>query len=116
MPLQEPATLSNNNSENGTAPQNYDVNDISEPIEESKEVQANQENMMSSEAICNDLEMLLETGYAQLNQSRVDFEATNEENLFPKGITIYDGDSDDNSNYESDEVEGGYEVICSREV
>ena len=36
------------------------------------------------------------------------------ESPFPKGMTIYDDDSDDEN--ESDEVEGGYEVICSREV
>ena len=89
--------------------------------------------MLSSAAICNDLEILLETGYAQLNQSRVEFDAANEEEVnfsiidsqvmeqspnqspFPKGMTIYDGESDDN-NDQSDEVEGGYEVICSREV
>ena len=34
---------------------------------------------------------------------------------FPKGMTIYDEESDDN-NDQSDEIEGGYEVICSREV
>ena len=70
-------------------------------------------------------------------QSRVDFEEANEDSLgeqveysiidsqviepihgespFPKGMTIYDDESDDDNN-ESDEVEGGYEVICSREV
>ena len=75
--------------------------------------------MLSSAAICSDLEMLLETGYAQLIQSRVDFEDTNEDNHreqvdysiidsqviehlhsespFPRGMTIYDGESDDNN-------------------
>jgi len=42
-------------------------------------------------------------------------EHSHSESPFPKGMTIYDGESEDN-NYESDEVEGGYEVICSREV
>ena len=37
------------------------------------------------------------------------------ESPFPKGMTIYDDDSDEDNN-ESDEIEGGYEVICSREV
>ena len=47
--------------------QENNVIDADEQIEESKEVEASEEKMLSSAAICNDLEILLETGYAQLN-------------------------------------------------
>ena len=69
-----------------------------------------------------------------MNQSRVELDDAEQVNFsiidsqvmehspslspFPKGMTIYDdgdGESDEN-NDEGDEIEGGYEVICSREV
>ena len=82
---------------------------------------------VTSTTFCDDLEQLLETGYAELIKTGfgdgVDGEHEGEmavvldESPFPKGMKVFDGDADqdDNSPFE-DEFDSGYEVICAREI
>ena len=94
---------------------------------------------VSSANLCEDLERLLETGYAELIHS-ADLEdaepeirpdspgnetsvAPKEESPFPKGLAIYDYDEDEDdeetkspSSGEENLLEGEYEVICSRDI
>ena len=76
------------------------------------------------------MEALLETGYAELIRTGVDFDddctQAQEENEspFPKGKVVFDKDDEscegDGANESpcsnEDELEDGYEVICIREI
>jgi hypothetical protein len=80
--------------------------------------------------LCEDLEKLLETGYAELirtgsygkdSDDEVNSNEVVEESPFPKGMAVFDkddvndeGDLDGSSPFSNEE--DGYEVICSREV
>lgn len=89
------------------------------------------EECKQSTTLCDDLEKLLETGYAELLRS--DYEKYSEEegefveildeSPFPKGIAVFDEDGsnddedlDKESSLPFSNAEDGYEVICAREV
>ncbi len=89
--------------------------------------------MTSAATLCDDLEKLLKSGYAELirtgmalnenNDGDQDFvemldSDKNEETPFPKGKTVFDDDDDEDESPRSleDEFEDGYEVICVREI
>mmetsp|Transcript_18739 Transcript_18739/g.25360 ORF Transcript_18739/g.25360 Transcript_18739/m.25360 type:complete len:107 (+) Transcript_18739:1105-1425(+) len=86
--------------------------------------------MLTSAALCEDLEKLLETGFAELIRSQALSESSfidesyvemdndideAEESPFPKGKTVFDAEDDDVSSTEA-ELEDGYEVICAQAV
>ena len=93
--------------------------------EENKEEESSQN--VTNATICDDLEQLLETGYAELIRTGFGDDAEDgkeakmavvlDESPFPKGMTVFDDDADgdENSPFE-DEFESGYEVICQREI
>ena len=112
QPLQESMvhTVPDNDASNNPAPE-----------EESK-----------SASICEQLESLLETGYAELirtgfEQDEEDDEAAvfvdvPDESPFPKGMAVFDDDDDDedatgsSSPHSNEGEEDGYEVICRKEI
>jgi hypothetical protein len=92
---------------------------------------------VTSATICDDLEQLLETGYAELIRTGFENNAEEcngkteegeammavvlDESPFPKGMTVFDddaaeGDDDDSSPSFEDEFVNGYEVICAKEI
>lgn len=89
---------------------------------------------MTSATLCEDLEQLLETGYAELIRTELDGVANNgedneeagdaqmaivlDDSPFPKGMKVFDDDADgdENSPFEDEAFDSGYEVICQREI
>ena len=118
MPLQESTIL-----EDQEVPQQ-----LAEEAEENKEnasdsrMDSQQTQMLTSATLCDDLEQLLETGYAELIRTGIvdPMAVVLDDSPFPKGMAVFDDDDaegDDDSPYSNeDEFENGYEVICAREI
>ena len=82
---------------------------------------------VTSTTLCEDLEQLLETGYAELIKTGLgdmvgddqegEMAIVLDESPFPKGMKVFDDDADqDDSSPFEDDFDSGYEVICAREI
>lgn len=124
MPLQESAILEPKIDTDSQAAACKSVPAVGCGQEEEKQAEGAQHQNKTSASFCDELEKLLETGYAELIRTGVAAEhSPDEEDLiggpftevmdetpFPKGMQVFDDDEDDDGALEDD-----YEVICARD-
>ena len=129
MPLQESTILPVAEDSGATSFDDNMNHPIDDGDEEQKESDEATEHNLTSATFCEDLEKLLETGYAELIRTGMggDYDENAladvdviEETPFPKGLAVYDDDEGENGSdspvSNDEEFENGYEVICARDI